>query len=111
MEMEAIGKWSFLIGIVLAIVLGLFGTSVIPMSGLILVILGLIVGFLNVSGRETTPFLIAAIALLVVAGSSGLSSIPSIGMYLEGIVMAIAAFTAPVALVVAIKAVISAARD
>ncbi len=111
MEMEAIGKWGFLIGIVLAIILGLFGTSVIPMSGLILVILGLIVGFLNITSRETTPFLVAAIALLVVASSSGLSAIPSIGMYLEGIVNGIAAFTAPVALVVAIKAVISASRD
>ena len=111
MEMETIGRWCFLIGIVLAIILGLFGTSVIPMSGLILVILGLIVGFLNVTSRETTSFLVAAIALLVVAGSSGLSTIPTLGTYLEGIVMAIAAFTAPVALVVAIKAVVSASRD
>jgi len=110
MEMDMIGKWCFLIGIVLAIILGLFG-SAIPMSGLILVILGLIVGFLNVSGRETTPFLVAAIALLVVAGSSGLSVIPVIGMYLEGIVVAIAAFTAPAALVVALKSVISASND
>ena len=110
MDMDVIGKWCFLIGIILAIILGLFGTA-FPMSGLILVILGLIVGFLNVSGSETTPFLVAAIALLVVANSSGLSTIPTIGMYLEGIVAAIAAFTAPAALIVALKAVISASRD
>ena len=110
MDLEMIGRWAFLIGVILAIVLGLLG-DVIPMGGLILVVLGLIVGFLNVSGRETTSFLVAAIALLVVAGSSSLEVIPVIGVYMKSIVMTLAAFTAPVALVVAIKAVISAERD
>jgi len=63
-----IGRWALIIGIILAI---LAGFTEIPSLALILCVLGLIVGFLNIGEKESTPFLIAVIALLVI-GLSGL---------------------------------------
>ena len=110
------GEWAFIIGILVAVVIGLFSST---LSGdlkgwliLLLVVLGLIVGFLNVTERESTPFLIAAAALLI-TGTAGntLAIIPTVGDYLSGIVQAIAVFVAPAAIVVALKSIQSLAKD
>ena len=79
---------------------------------MLLVVLGLIVGLLNVTERETTPFLVAAAALML-TGLSGdtLSNIPKIGSYLSGIVVQIAVFVTPAAIVVALKAIQSLAKE
>ena len=111
-----LGEWSFIGGILVAIVVALFSGN---LSGdikgwlvLLLVILGLIVGLLNISEKETTPFLVAAVALLATgtAGAS-LSIIPIIGKYLQPVVMNIAVFVAPAAIVVALKSIQSLAKD
>ncbi len=103
------GNWAFIIGVVLAIILGLFG----ELEGLktyavtityIVIILGLIVGFANISHKEATSFLISAIALLAV-GTAGLEILPMVGTYLGGILTKIVAFVAPAAVIVALKAV------
>ena len=115
-ERSKFGQWSFIIGVVIALLIGLFSGSLSPVINgwfvLLLVILGLIVGFLNVTEKETTPFLVAAIALLA-TGTAGeaLNIIPAIGIYLTGIVRAISVFVTPAAVVVAIKAIKSLARD
>ncbi|MBI2558352.1 hypothetical protein HYW20_03440 [Candidatus Woesearchaeota archaeon] len=110
------GEWAFVIGVLVAVLIGLFSSK---LSGdvkgwlvLLLVVLGLIVGFLNVSEKESTPFLVAAAALLV-TGTAGdtLMIIPTIGDYLSGIVKAIAVFVAPAAIVVALKSIKSLASD
>ena len=108
------GEWAFLVGIVIAVVIGLFPVkaSVAGWLVLLLVVLGLIVGLLNVTEKETTPFLVAAVALLITgtAGAS-LSLIPVIGGYLQNIVEKIAVFVAPAAIVVALKSIQSLAKD
>ena len=113
-----IGQWAFIIGIILAIVVGVFSASLGSWTGnltLLLVILGLIVGFLNISEKETTPFLVASAALMLTATSVGtLNTIDlgvSLGKYLAGIVSQIAVFVAPAAVVVALKAIQSLAKD
>ncbi len=108
--MEKIGNWSFLIGLIVAVLVGLF----VEASGMIvsiLVILGLIVGFLNVTDKETHGFLVASIALIV-AGLSGdfLSSIPAIGSILERILSNFAILVTPAAIVVSVKAIYGLAR-
>src|SRR3989338_4196453 len=108
------GEWAFIIGVLVAVVVSLFTVSD-TIGGwlvLLLVVLGLIVGLLNVSEKETTPFLVAAAALLITgtAGSS-LAIIPVIGGYLQDIVMNIAVFVTPAAIVVALKAIQSLAKD
>ena len=110
------GEWAFIIGVLIAIAIGLFagnlGQNLQGWLVLLLVVLGLIVGLLNVSEKETTPFLVAAAALLITgtAGSS-LAIIPVIGSYLQDIVMNIAVFVTPATIVVALKAIQSLAKD
>ena len=112
-----IGELAFIVGVLIAVVVGLFqknlaGTNYQGWLILLLVVLGLIVGFLNISEKETTPFLVAAVALLL-TGTSGttLGLIPKIGIYLAGIVEGIAVFVAPGAVVVALKAIKALAHD
>ena len=103
MKTERLGEYSFLLGILLAIVAGLFIPNELLVS-LALVVLGLVVGLINIVRRESMPFLVASIALIV-AGSAGLEYLPLIGVYLEPMLLNIKAFVAPAAVIVALKAV------
>ena len=101
--MSRIGFFAFIIGLILAVVAGFISaqnTAVV----IILIILGLIIGFLNISAKETTLFLIATIALIVVGGVFAPLTILSIGKYLDQILSYVATLMAPAAVVVAIKA-------
>ena len=115
-EGSKLGEWSFLVGTIIAVLIGLFSGSLsAPTQGwlvLLLVILGLLVGLLNITEKETTPFLVAGIALIATGTASDtLGVIPVIGNYITGIVKAISVFVAPAAIVVALKAIRSLARD
>ena len=115
MKSKRFGRWAFIIGILIAIIIGLFpsnlGANVQGRLISLLVALGLIVGFLNIAERERTPFLAAAIALLVTGTAAiSLAIIPQIGQYLQDIVLNISVFVAPAAIVVALKAIFSLAK-
>lgn len=109
--MSGIGGWSFIIGLAIALIVGFLGEA----SGIIvtvLVILGLIVGFLNVTDKEVHGFLVASIALLLAGGTGNLmSSVPIVGSFLSQILTNFAIFVAPAAIVVAVKELIGLARD
>jgi uncharacterized membrane protein len=97
-----IGFWAFIIGLILAIVAGIFAphnTVII----LILLILGVIIGILNISDKESTPFLIATIALIVVGNVFTPITALKIGEYLGQILTLVAALMAPAAIIVAGK--------
>lgn len=98
MNLTKIGHWSFLGGIVLAI---LAGFSNIPSLPLALFILGLVVGFLNVKERESTRFLIAVITLLV-AGVASLE-FGKLSPVIAPMLSSFIAFVSAAGLVVAIK--------
>lgn len=103
---EPIGKWAFLIGLIIAVIAG-FITAYATTFALVLFILGLIAGFLNISEKESTKFLIAAIALLT-SGIASLSALSMLGVsidYVTAILGNFVAFVSAAALVVAIKAV------
>jgi len=110
--MTKVGSYAFIIGVILAIILGLFGTYITTEVQTyviyLLIILGLIVGFLNIAEKQSFDFLIAAIALLAVGGA-GLELLPTIGLYLGAILTNIAVFVAPAAVIVALKAIYSLA--
>jgi hypothetical protein len=99
--MEKIGRLAFLIGVAVAIVLGI----VAPAEGQtalwigILAVLGLIVGIVNVTQSEGQKFLIAAIALLVLVNAS--TGLVVLWDKLGVILQYVAVYTAPAALVVA----------
>ena len=111
---KQVGDYAFIVGVLIAVVLGLaaskLGTATADVLWLLLVVLGLVVGFLNVSGKETKDFLWVTVALVVVAfaGSSQISewaSLKVIGPYLSGIFNSMLAFVVPASVVVALKSV------
>lgn len=115
-EGSKLGEWSFIVGTIIAVLIGLFSGSLSQGTQgwlvLLLVVLGLVVGFLNITEKEMTPFLVAGIALIA-TGTAGdtLGVIPMVGGYVSGIVKAIAVFVTPAAIVVALKAIKSLAKD
>ena len=111
---KQIGNYSFIVGVIISVVLGLASlrlpTGAAAWLWSLLVVLGLVVGFLNVSGKETKEFLWVTVALVVVtfAGSAQISSwkdVQLIGPYLKGVFDSILAFVVPASVVVALKEV------
>ena len=97
------GKWAFIIGLALAVIAGVI-PSTIPNLALILVVLGLIVGFLNINEKDTVKLLVAIIALMAV-GAITLAEIPIIDTYLGAILNNILVLAGAAGLIVAIKAI------
>jgi len=116
MVSQKVGSWAFILGVVISIIVGLVAGSVAAYAGiilLILVILGLLVGFLNVGDKETQPFLIAAIVLIVIGTTSLLplnTLYDGLGTILTTMIQNIAVFVAPAALIVALKTVYNLAK-
>ncbi|PIU21648.1 MAG: hypothetical protein COT15_01240 [Candidatus Diapherotrites archaeon CG08_land_8_20_14_0_20_34_12] len=108
---EQLGSIAFILGVLLAIVAAVGGSLVAEYMGyvtLLLVVLGLIVGFLNVSDKELIPFLVATIALMSVGNATLLpldAVLNPLGTYLQGIVSQIVVFVAPAAIILALKAI------
>lgn len=106
MNAEKIGKWAFIIGLVIAVLAGLFFQP--SWAIWVLAILGVIVGFLNVTVEETRGFLIAAIALTLSA--TALNTIPIIGTAFSYVLPFVVAFVAGATIVVALKELFQTAR-
>lgn len=105
---DLIGGWAFLIGVILAVVVGFFpsvGTSTVMTT---LVVIGIVIGLLNVADNETTPFLLSGVVLVLVssAGAAMLSGIP----YINGILYSLMAIFIPATVIVAVKNVLSLAK-
>jgi ATP synthase protein I len=109
--MQTVGAWAFIIGIVIALIAGFFPLGAFMTS--VLVVLGLIVGFLNVSGHESQRFLMAAVSMVIVMyfGGQTLGSVEIVGKYISGIVSAIMTFVVPATIIVSIKAIYALAHD
>lgn len=110
--LQQIGAYAFLAGVLVAVIVGLAAgaginnPAALSASTVLLVLLGLAVGYLNIEDKEMVPFLVAAIALALGGGfSNSLGVIPFVGDYIAKILSAIAFFVAPAAIVVALKAV------
>ncbi len=112
MNLKFVGKWAFLVGLVIA-VLASFITGYATIVALVLFLLGLVVGFLNISQRDSTKFLLATIALLTggIASITALSILGVVSTYLTDILGSFVAFVSAAALVVAIKAVFETGRN
>jgi hypothetical protein len=92
---KIIGKWLYLIGLLVAVVAGLFSLS-FPWLSTILLILGILAAILFLESDDVVNFGIRFLLLATVAGA--LNSLPFIGPYLTGMFSAVVAFLAPVAL-------------
>ena len=108
-----IGKYAFVVGVILAIILGLVSAEGLGSARgwlwSILVVLGLVVGLMNVSGKDVKEFLWIVAALVVVAYAANtqiaaLANVELIGVYISGVFNSIMAFIVPAAVVAALKA-------
>ena len=107
-NMDAVGRWAFLAGVVLAVVLGILG----PVTGtwaMILVVIGLAVGLLNVADKEVMHFLMSGAVLILASALGGnvMSSLPYAGSILD----ALLAIFVPATIIVAVKNVFTLARN
>jgi hypothetical protein len=115
-----IGAWAFLVGVILAVVIGLSTAQFVPLESFaksssaiygILVLLGLIVGFfIKIEDKESHTFLIAG-AILVIVSKFGMESIKGslIGVGIGDIVVsifgALLILFVPATIIVALKTV------
>ncbi len=111
-----IGGLAFAAGFIAAVACGIIpDTRDSGSVTLALLILGIIVAVLNITGKEVVPVMIAAIALIV-AGTIGGIFIPlndiyqGFGTSVMWIVWYFAVFMTPVAVISAVRAVIALAR-
>ena len=120
---NSVGAWAFLIGVVLALVIGV-STKLIPIPALtrysaqiyaILSLLGLVVGFMNVTGKDSQTFLLAG-TVLVIVSRFGMDSVTGsligigVGDTVSSIFAALLVLFVPATIVVALKTVFSIAK-
>ena len=101
-----VGMWAFIIGLVLAILAGIVPLGAAQTAVLsIIVILGLIVGLINITAKETLMFLVASVVLVIVAGfgSAALANVAYIGSYLSAILGTLLTLIVPAAIIVCLK--------
>ena len=105
--MALAGKAALVAGLVIAVVGGL-GLEM-AWFGWVLAVLGLIVGYVNVSDDESHSFLVAAIALILAAGAIG--AIPVVGGYADAIIANLVVFLGGAVLVVSLKGLLATTKD
>ena len=117
MDLEKLGSYAFITGVVIAVIAG-FAPNVVP--GLtttivteLLVVLGIIVGFVNVTDKETQPFLLAAVSMVLVSSlaGTGFEAVPVIGAKLKGVLLGVMTFVTPAVIIVALKQIYSMAKS
>lgn len=106
-----VGAWAFLIGVIFAIVFAFFGSG--TWLGWLLLVIGIIVGLLNIADKETQPFLMAGVILVIVSYFGGVMfstaalGVPYFHKFLENLLM----LFVPATIVVALKSVFAMAHD
>ncbi len=122
-----IGGLTFIIGVVAAVILGIISQipqvqSVIPTLFAILVLAGIVVGFLNITDKETKNFVLMSVSLIIISyfmtailsdlarGAQNIIVQQSIGA-LANIFTAAIVFVTPTTVVVALKEIYSMAKD
>ena len=106
-----VNQWAFWIGAIIAILVGILtaakpGYVTSKWIPVVLVLLGLVVGLVNITTKEMTNFLVAAIVLMAF-GAGGLTTldtlIPKLGTLLGSMIQAFSFFIGAAAVIAAIK--------
>ena len=121
---NSLGAWAFLAGVILAVVIGLSTSKFMAITFLnnhisavyaILLIIGLVIGFVNVTGKDSQTFMIAG-AVLVVVSKFGMDNITGsiigigVGETISSVFRSLSALFVPATIVVALKTVFSISR-
>jgi len=113
-----LGAYAFAIGVVLAVLFGLFNKPLDQAGGLFytaLVVIGIIVGFMNTEGKSSVTFLMASLSLVIV-GALGMEPLRYIALNnyvidsLRNILGSLLVLFVPVTIIVALKTVFSMAK-
>ena len=115
-----IGAYAFLIGVILAVVLGLFQNTIkigfmSNFAYALLVSLGIIIGYISVEDRDSNTFLLASLALVIVGGMGNstllfISNISPILSSLLNVLSALLVMFVPATIVAALKTVFAIAK-
>jgi hypothetical protein len=112
------GAYAFLVGVVFAVIIGLtqklFDITYSNVPYAFLVILGIIIGILNVGNKDSLTFLIASLSLVIVSGFGQsaliyISNIPVLSS-LTSILASLILLFIPATIIVALKVVFNIAR-
>ena len=109
------GSWAFLIGVILAVIIGIYAglngdqeilTNTVLQS--VLIVLGIIIGLFNIAARETSPFMTSGVVLILASffGAQIMATIP-VAIYTLGALLLI---FVPATIIVAIRNVFSMAK-
>ena len=107
MDTVKMGKWAFILGLVISAVAGIFLQP--DWAIWVLAILGVIVGLVNITAEDTRGFLLSAIALTLSA--TALNTLPVVGKAFELILPFVVAFVSGAMIVVALKELFQVARS
>jgi hypothetical protein len=115
-----VGKVAFVVGVLFAIIGGIWGGDTYPTNDLViwvLLVAGVLIGLLNITAKEGATVLAAAVALIILGiwgfspASAPVADVSQVlAENLLGVVCCFALLMAPAAFIVAIKAVISTAK-
>lgn len=113
-----LGAYAFLVGVVLAVVIGLWREPLQSAGGWIyttLLVIGLIVGYMNVGDKNASTFLMASLSLVIV-GALGADPLKYIALNnyavqaLSNILTSLLVLFVPATIIVALKTVFSMAK-
>ncbi len=112
LELHRLAHYAFFIGIALAIAVGIFhrvfdswlGVNASTVYVTTFVAIGTLVGLFNLTAKETVPFLVAAIALML-AGIVNLNLVWKVGDLLRPSLSNIVVFVVPGAIIVGMKTI------
>jgi len=113
--LSKVGPWSFVLGLLIAIIAAFTGTIFWMLGAL-----GIVVGLLNITEKEVTNYLLASLTFLVSANALSVTLtklvnlVPVIGTWLNIInplLANVTLFVAPGASIVALKALYKVSKD
>jgi hypothetical protein len=108
-----LGSWSFLVGLILAVILGLgYGGAYQSTMLWVIFALGIVVGLLNIAGAEVGAFLTSGTILVLVSFLGvQVGVFDAVAPVLGNILRGILTLFVPATIIVALKAVFVMARN
>lgn len=108
-----LGIYAFAIGVSAALIFAFINMNALPKeSATFLIVVGLIIGLLNITRKERKLFLIATIALIVTNSANiGIISLWNIGSFLQAFIWNLTYLFAPAAVIIALELIYSVAKD
>lgn len=97
MDVKTVGKWAYLVGLVVAIVAALVGYSA-DWLGIVLLVLAVAAGLLYMDPKELTNYGIRYLVLFAVAAA--FDAFPFVGPYVTSVANAMVGFFGPIILTV-----------